>query len=351
MKKNLTKIFVIALVVLFFAFAYYQEQVSKVSENSQSVLFKVTEDHNSLRRVMHELENEGLIRSYDFSKIQARLHGFDKVYVGLYDFNESMSSYEILKMLNTAGAADQDVRIRFTEGFWAKDIAEAMVYITDIPSEEFLELWNDPEFVKEMMKTYDFLPKEILEQKDANVLLEGYLYPDSYNINPLNTAEEITEILLKNGQRKFDSIKESLAKSDFNTHELYTLASVVEYEAATVEDMRTVAGVFMNRLEIGMPLQSSVTICYTLYDFEDWTDCESAAGNQTDSPYNTYIYKGLPPGPILNPSLKSIEATLDYDKNDYFFFIADVYDVLDGEVHYQKTYEEHELVRMKLLGY
>lgn len=351
MKKNLTRVFVLALVLLFFAFSYYQEQVSNISENSESVLFKVTEDHNSLRKVIYELEDEGLLRSSDFSKLQARLHGFNKVYVGLYDFNESMSSYDILKMLNTSGAADQDVRIRLTEGFWARDMAEAMVYITDIPSEEFLSLWNDQDYIKELMKSYDFLPKEILDQKEANVLLEGYLYPDSYSINPLNTAEEITEIILQNGQNKFDSLKDLMDQTDFNTHELYTLASVVEYEAASDEDMKKVAGVFMNRLEIDMKLQSSVTVCYSLYDFEDWTECENGDNIRIDSPYNTYKYKGLPPGPILNPSIKAIEATLNYDDNDYFYFVADVYDVIDGNVHYQETYAEHEEIRIELLGY
>ena len=134
-------------------------------------------------------------------------------------------------------------------------------------------------------------------------------------------------------------------------YELMTLASIVEYEASTDEDMRLVAGVFMNRLEAGMKLQSSVTICYALYDFESWEECESASNNQNPSPYNTYVHEGLPPGPILNPSLRAIEATLDYTPSSYLFFIADVHGVVDGKVHYQTTYDEHVQDRLLLLGY
>lgn len=351
MKKHLTKIIAVIIVILFFTFAFYQEQVSNVSENSESVLFKVNGEHNSLNKVVVKLEEDGLIKSSFYTKVQAKLNRFDRVYAGLYDFNESMSSYEILGMLNNPGAANKDVNVRLTEGYWAKDMAEAMVFITDIESEDFLKLWNDLDFVKEMITKYEYLPDEILELKDVNVLLEGYLYPDTYRINPLNTAEEVTEIILRNGQSKFDTVKELMSESEFNQHQLYTLASVVEYEAGSEEDMQKVAGVFMNRLEIDMKLQSSVTVCYSLYEFDDWTECESGENIQIESPYNTYKYKGLPPGPILNPSIKAIEATLDYDNNDYFFFIADVYDVIDGKVHFQETYEEHEVLRLELLGY
>lgn len=332
-------------------FGIYQHQVSRVSKNSEAVLFEVSTEGNGLYKTLDLLEEEELIRSSAAAKILSKINGLDRVYAGLYNFNQSMTTYEILDMLNDPKAANQDIFVQLTEGFWARDMAAALSPITGIEDSDFIDLWNNQEFVKSMIEKYDFLPKEILELKDAKVLLEGYLYPDTYRINPKNTAEEATEIILKNGQAKFDSISEEIALSDLSVHELYTLASIVEYEASKKEDMEMVAGVFMNRLAIDMPLQSSVTVCYTLYEFGDWTDCESAAGTQSESPYNTYRNKGLPPGPILNPSLKSINATLNYDINDYFYFIADVYGKIDGEVYYQETYEEHEKVRMELLGY
>ena len=351
MKKNQTKLLTLIALVLLLAFAIYQKQVSRISKNSDTVLFEVNGDVSGLNQAIHKLQDKNLIHSAFFTKVQAKMNGFNKVYAGTYKISESMSSYEILDLFNDPQAANHEVIVQLTEGYWARDMANKISEATGVASDDYIKLWNNKEFVAKMIDKYDFIPKEVVNQKEAKVLLEGYLYPDTYRVNTMDTLEEVTEIILANGQEKYDQVKDKILKSKLSPHEIFTLASIVEYEASGLEDMKKVAGVFMNRLEIGMPLQSSVTICYTLYDFEDWTDCESAAGNQTDSPYNTYIYKGLPPGPILNPSLKSIEATLDYDKNDYFFFIADVYDVLDGEVHYQKTYEEHELVRMELLGY
>lgn len=351
MKKHQTKLITFIIIILVLVFILYQYKVSRISKNSQPVLFEVSDKENGLNRAIQKLEDENLIHSSLATKIQARINNFDRVYAGSYILKESMSSYEILDILNDPKAADQDLKVQLTEGYWAKDMADKLAPITGSKSKDYIDLWNDKKYVMKMMKKYDYLPKEILEQKDYKVLLEGYLYPDTYRINPNNTIEEVSEIILKNGQQKFNQIKDEVLKNEFSTHELFTLSSIVEYEANTIEDMKKVAGVFMNRLKIDMPLQSSVTVCYTLYDFDDWTDCESAGGTQIESPYNTYRNKGLPPGPILNPSIKSIEATLNYDDNDYFYFIADVYEILDGEVHYQETYEEHEEVRMELLGY
>lgn len=352
MKKKLTKAIAITLmIVLMIIFGIYQQQVSRISKNSEAVLFEVTEEGNGLNEAIAKLEEENLIHSAFFTKIQSKINSFDRVYAGMYNFNQSMSSYDILDMLNDPRAANQDMNVQLTEGYWARDMANMIAPVTGSKGEDYIELWNDKTFVKKMIKKYNFIPKEILDQKEARVLLEGYLYPDTYRINPKNTMEEVTEIILKNGQEKYNLIKKEISKSDLTRHEVYTLSSIVEYEANTIKDMEMVAGVFMNRLEIDMPLQSSVTVCYTLYDFEDWTECESVEGNQTESPYNTYLNKGLPPGPILNPSLISLEATLNYDDNDYFYFIADVYEEIDGKVYYQETYEEHEEVRMELLGY
>jgi UPF0755 protein len=105
-----------------------------------------------------------------------------------------------------------------------------------------------------------------------------------------------------------------------------------------LEDMRLIAGVFYNRLRINMPLQASPTVCYSLYEFESWLECERRTS--IDSPYNTYVYRGLPVGPILNPSEMAITATLNPQPTDYLYFMADVYG--DGTIYFAKTLAEHE---------
>ena len=123
-------------------------------------------------------------------------------------------------------------------------------------------------------------------------------------------------------------------------HDVITLASVVQFEAGKEEDMRMISQVFLNRMDIGMRLESSVTVCYALYEYDSWKDCENYDNQTLDSRYNTYLYSGLPIGPITNPSKLAILSTIQPKDNDYLFFLADVYG--DGTVYYAKTYAEHQ---------
>ncbi|CAM3666997.1 endolytic transglycosylase MltG [Erysipelothrix urinaevulpis] len=349
MKKKHTKVILILVLLLVLTGGFYVYQVSSIQKNSEPVLFEVQE--GGFNQVLHQLEEEGLIRSAFFTKIQAKIHGFGRVYVGTVEVDKADSSKKILEKLDNPDFISDDVTITLNEGDWAKHMAEKLSSVNGVSAQDYLDLWNNEVFLQAMVEKFDHIPQEIVKLKDVRVKLEGYLYPDTYRLSPKDSAETITETLLSNGANKFEEVKDLVHLSDLTQEELYTLASIVEYEASGDEDMRKVAGVFMNRIEADMALQSSVTVCYSLYEFDDWKECESAENNQIESPYNTYRYKGLPPGPILNPSIRALKATLDYDKNNYLFFIADVYQKEDGKVHYQETYAEHEVVRKKLLGY
>ena len=148
--------------------------------------------------------------------------------------------------------------------------------------------------------------------------------------------------------------EEDINASDYSLHELITLASIVQYEAATSEDMQLIAGVFYNRLNSDMPLQSTVTVCYALYDDLDrndedsWRTCE--ASTDIDSPYNTYLHSGLPVGPIVNPGEAAIDAVLHPQESDYYYFIADINGVRGeaGKVYYSETYEQHQQLQEEL---
>lgn len=327
-------------------FALFQDAKKPLQNNSETVVFHI-EPGESSSSVFSRLESDGIIKSAFVAKLESKLNGFSGVFQGNFKIDKSWSLREVLDYIgNGVNAAPETANVLLVEGSWARDMAKTIASQTLTSEERFLELWNNPEYIQELMTKYPSLPQEILDNKNARVLLEGFLYPDTYQFNISATEEEVTEIILSNFEKHYSSYANQIANAELSSYELITLASIVEYEANTDEDMRKVAGVFMNRLNIDMMLQSSVTVCYALYEFESWTECESS---QPDSPYNTYQHTGLTPGPILNPSIRSIQATLDYDKNDYFFFVADVYG--DGSVHYQKTYAEHEIVRKQLLGY
>ena len=170
--------------------------------------------------------------------------------------------------------------------------------------------------------------------------LEGYLFPDTYFLEKDDSLDDITRVMLDRFDVMYKENKKAFDKSDLSIHQIISLASVVQFEASKPGDMAKIAGVFYNRLDQGMKLQSSVTVCYALYDdFNDPKDCET--NPEVDSLYNTYLHEGLPIGPILNPGDEAIKAVLNPKKTDYLFFAADIYNKVDGKVHYTKTYEEH----------
>ena len=137
--------------------------------------------------------------------------------------------------------------------------------------------------------------------------------------------------------RNYQMFKGQLEGSEMSFHDLITLASVVQFESGHPDDMKLIAGIFENRLRDGYRLQSSVTVCYALYEYDSWLDCEQ--NYEVESPYNTYMIDGLPIGPVCNPGIDAIEAVLNPTPSDYMYFIADVYG--DKTVYYATTYEEH----------
>lgn len=347
-KKTLIKIgigllaLVIIVIVLFFI--VYTQNTQPLTQESHEVQL-VVEEGETYNNLLNRLEEDGVIRSAFFTKIKATFGEKNTLPTGVYTFDSSWDSQRVLDEMNNPDLTDTTINISLIEGGWAKDFAQVLGQAFGREPQDYIDLWNDKNYIEGLKEYYNILKDDNLLDENKRVLLEGYIYPDTYNFYMDATNEEITETILNNAQSKLEGV---FAKNNtgLTSYELLTLASIVEYEANTTEDMEKVAGVFFNRMDEGMYLQSSVTVCYALYDFEDWTECESES---PDNPYNTYKVEGLPPGPILNPSIKALEATLNYQKHDYIYFLADVYG--DGSVYYQETYAEHEEKRIELLGY
>jgi UPF0755 protein len=309
--------------------------------NSETVLSFVVEEGDYLSVVSDGLIEKGLIRNALVFELFAKYQNLTDFKIGVYYLNQGMSVQDILVALNDPTAAvPKDVIITIVPGDWAKGIAQKLAdQVSTVSVEELLTLWNDETYIRSLMDEYSVLTEELFVD-GVNVLLEGYLMPETYYMNPQASADSLTRRILNQTQKVYDENKAQFDASGLSVHDVFILASVVQFEAQTEEDMRLVAQVFLNRLEINMALQSSVTVCYALYEYDSWRDCENLENQQIDSRYNTYLYKGLPLGPITNPSKKSLLATLNPTDNDYLFFLADVYG--DGKVYYAKTFAEHE---------
>lgn len=163
---------------------------------------------------------------------------------------------------------------------------------------------------------------------------EGYLFPDTYYVRQNTTDMQLIALLEETLYEKIEPLKEDIQASPLSLHELLTLASIIEKEEYEDIDRKMISGVLYNRLAIRMPLQVDATFLYIMgkgsFDL-------SRKDLAHDSPYNTYVYTGLPPGPIGSPSLSAITAAVRPTKNPYLFYLADAH----GTTHYSKTYEEH----------
>jgi len=341
-KLNLGRLLIVVLIpVLLISGAVfyfgYQNALKPVQKKSEQVTYTV-QPGTGAKAVAAELHKEGIIGNPDYVYYHIRQKNLTDVKTGTYTLNKNWTPEHIFEVLNDASAAEVDAaRVTIIEGDWAKHAAAKIAAETNVSAQELLELWNDESYLRGLMEKYPFLTDGLFKE-NIRIRLEGYLAPNTYQFYRETDAKTVTEKILDQQLAVYNSFKEDFDASKYSIHDLYTLASIVQYESGKPDDMKMIAGVFYNRLKDNWPLQSSVTVCYAMDndDGENWLACEANA--DFDSPYNTYMYPGLPPGPIVNPGPEAIDAVLHPTENDYFFFMADV---ATGEVYYAKTLEEH----------
>ena len=328
---------VILIVIACCSYFYYRSLLAPVSDSSDKVIFVVNEN-TSLNHIIEDLEADGLINSGFAAKIFIRGKDYP-VKAGTYELDRAYDIDEILDYISDSDNAIIDtVTITFIEGDWIKDIVRRLSENTVLTEDELYAYISDEDVLKTLIGKYDFLTDAILDE-DIRYPLEGYLFPDTYEFYVDTTCERAIGKMLDQTEKVYLEYRDEFNDSELSIHEIFTLASIVEYESGKSEDMKMIAGVFYNRLHISMPLQSSVTVCYAIDIDEDgdWKDCET--NPDYDSEYNTYMYPGLTPGPILNFGRNALDAVLNPTDNDYYFFMADVYG--DGTVYYAETYSDH----------
>lgn len=332
-------LFVLLLIAAGGVCGYGYVNLQPVGTGANKVEFKI-EEGQSFDSVLEELESKQIIKSASITKLYGKLTGHQGYYAGRFDLNDGMSSQDVLAFIgNQENAKAEQVSLTVPEGTWAKEIAAKLSEMFPYTAEEILAQWNDIDYIRVLSNDYAFLNPGVLTNENYKVKLEGYLFPETYYLNVNATIDEITRTLLDGFNNIYTKYKAQFDASKLSVHEIVTLASVVQFESGTSDDMAKIAGVFYNRLAQNMRLESSVTVCYALYDdFKSAQDCEVKTG--IESAYNTYLNDGLPVGPILNPGEEAIKATLEPEKHDYLFFVADIHG--DGKVHYTKNFEDHQ---------
>ncbi len=287
-----------------------------------------------LSKISSRLEQRGIIRSALGFRIYVWLKRTDdKLQAGDYVLNPADTLAGLADKLLNGKVASKRVLIR--EGETAEEIAAIFEKEGFFTGAEFLAAVKPGRL---HLGKYDFL-----KDKPAASNLEGYLFPDTYDFFIGTTPEQAAEKLLDNFGRKFSpELRRQAQGAGRSVYETLIMASIVEREARKPEDMRIVAGIFWSRLARGQALQSDATLSYFL---KDKTAAHSAKELETDTPYNTYKYRGLPPTPISNPGLAAIAAAVSPAASDYNYFLTST----DGIVYYARTYEEHLRNKRKYL--
>ncbi len=225
------------------------------------------------------------------------------------------------------------IKITFPEGFRLKEVEKRLNNSGLASNVSF-----DSLFTRDFKNEFSFL-KDV--PGDAN--LEGYLFPDTYFFPPGAKEWNVAEIFLKNFDKKFtQELRDEAEKRNKKISDIVIMASLIEKEVKTKEDKDMVSGIFWKRLKIGQPLQSCATIAYVL-DADKWI--YSFEDTRIPSPYNTYLNRGLPVGPICNPGLESIKAALYPKESDYLYYLS----TPEGKTIFSKTLEEHNIAKEKYL--
>ncbi len=314
MKSNKSTVGVIfLLVVITAAFLYYKEGTLPVSRENGAAKIFVISPGESLSSIAKNLANEGLIRNKIVFYLVTKQLGIDKkIQAGDFRLTPSMDVYQVAKSL-THGTLD--VWVTLIEGTRKEEMAQVVAQNLDVPETEFIK-----------------------------AATEGYLFPDTYLIPRDATVGGIIKTLEDNFNRRLSAdLKQKAQAKGLSVDELIILASLVEKEARVDRDRPIVAGILLKRLRAGWPLQVDATVQYALgYQADEktwWKKNLTNADLKIDSPYNTYVNKGLPPAPICNPGLASIEAVVNAKENTpYWFYISDK----SGKMHYAVTVEQQD---------
>ncbi len=336
---------ILILALLVGAGGYYTLGLMPVDSGSEDKVVVEIPNGSGASAIVDILDEAGLVKNKTCAKINSRIGGYNNLQANTYVFSPSMSFTEIMKVINTGDfeyISKESVEVK--DGARLQQVAEAMAEQLPFTADEILARWSDKQYLNELIERYWFLTDEILD-KDVMYPLEGYLYADTYFVTTDNsTIEGFTEMCLDRMDEELSERRPAIDASGFTVHQLLTLTSIVTKEA-TADDQAGVAGVFMNRLDQGMSLGSDVTVCYIFQ--EDRVDLKVSQLESTN-PYNTRKYAGLPPGPICQVVGDAIDATLNYEKHDYLFFIADEQGIVrysTDEAGHESNIDEHGLVQ------
>ena len=357
-KSRLKGFFVTVFVLLillgaggFFGYRYVESALQPVDANSkQYVTVQIPEGAN-LQQIGDTLEKSELVKHGFIFSLYAKYKDYNDLKSGYYNLQKSMSTDDIIKELQKGGTPQpQEValaNLTIPEGYTLDQIAQTVGQLQGdfkepLTADAFLAKVQDETFISQLVAKYPTLLGSLpTKESGVRYRLEGYLFPATYSIKESTTVESLIDEMVAAMDQNLSAHYTAIKEKNLTVNELLTIASLVEKEGLKTDDRKLIAGVFYNRLNLGMPLQSNIAILYAEGKLgQNISLADDAAIDTTiTSPYNVYTNLGLMPGPVDSPSLDAIEASINQTKSDNLYFVANVQ---DGKVYFATTREEHD---------
>ena len=358
-KKSHVKAFVISFLVFltllsaggYFGYQYVVDSLLPIDANSKKYVTVQIPDGSNVQEIGTTLEKAGLVKHGLIFSFYAKYKNYTDLKAGYYNLQKSMSTEDLLKELQKGGTDEPQEPVLATltipEGYTIDQIAQAVGQLQGdfkepLTADAFLAKVQDDSFISQEVAKYPSLLESLpTKESGARYRLEGFLFPATYSIKESTTIESLIDEMLAAMDKTLAPHYSTIKSKNLTVNELLTIASLVEKEGAKTEDRKLIAGVFYNRLNLGMPLQSNIAILYAQGKLGQKISLADDVGIDTtiNSPYNVYTKAGLMPGPVDSPSLDAIEASINQTKSDNLYFVANV---TDGKVYYATTQEEHD---------
>ena len=358
-KKSGFKAFFISLLIFlalisaggYFGYQYVQSSLQPVDADSKQYVTVQIPEGSNVQEIGKTLEDADLIKHGLVFSLYAKYKNYADLKSGYYNLQKSMSTEDIIHELQKGGTAEAQEPVLATltipEGYTIDQMAQAVGQLQgdfkeSLTADAFLAKVQDDSFISQEVAKYPSLLESLpTKESGARYRLEGYLFPATYSIKESTTVESLIDEMLAAMDKTLAPHYSTIKSKNLTVNELLTIASLVEKEGAKTDDRKLIAGVFYNRLNLGMPLQSNIAILYAQGKLGQKISLADDAGIDTsiDSPYNVYTNLGLMPGPVDSPSLDAIESSINQTKSENLYFVADV---TDGKVYYASNKEEHD---------
>ena len=358
-KKSGFKAFFISLLIFlalisaggYFGYQYVQSSLQPVDADSKQYVTVQIPEGSNVQEIGKTLEDAGLIKHGLVFSLYAKYKNYADLKSGYYNLQKSMSTEDIIHELQKGGTAEAQEPVLATltipEGYTIDQMAQAVGQLQGdfkepLTADAFLAKVQDENFISQEVAKYPSLLESLpTKESGARYRLEGFLFPATYSIKESTTVESLIDEMLAAMDKTLAPHYSTIKSKNLTVNELLTIASLVEKEGAKTDDRKLIAGVFYNRLNLGMPLQSNIAILYAQGKLGQKISLADDAGIDTsiDSPYNVYTNLGLMPGPVDSPSLDAIESSINQTKSENLYFVADV---TDGKVYYASNKEEHD---------